>query len=133
MDKISITVNGKTFEAEGKDLFEVIDNFLNNTTEEEYNDIPDEYEDYEDYLSIDDFKPSACTDMEKYDDLKAKLDNRTEWIKKHPKADLTDVKADLENKYKAIQEIIKRMDYMRRAYQAAQVYILNVKNMNHEN
>lgn len=132
MDKISITVNGKTFKAEGKDLFEIIDKFLNNT-EEEYNDIPDEYEDYEDYLSIDDFKPSACIDMQKYDDLKAKLDKRLEWIKKHPKADLTDVKSDLDIKYKAIQEILKRMDYVRRAYQAAQTYILDVKRNNHEN
>ena len=132
MDKISITVNGKTFEAEGKDLFEIIDKFLNNT-EEEYDDIPDEYEDYEDYLSIDDFKPSACIDMEKYDDLKAKLDKRLEWIKKHPKADLTDVKDDLDIKYKAIQEVLKRMDYVRRAYQAAQVYVLDVKHIDHEN
>ena len=132
MDKISITINGKTFEAEGKDLFEIIDKFLNNT-DEEYNDIPDEYEDYEDYLGIDDFKPSACIDVEKYNDLKAKLDKRIEWIKEHPKADLTDVKSDLEIKYKAIQEVLNRMDYMRRAYQAAQVYILGVKSMKHEN
>ena len=132
MDKISITVNGKTFEAEGKDLFEIIDNFLNNT-EEEYNDIPNEYENYEDYLCINDFKPSACIDTKKYDDLRAKLDKRIEWIKKHPKADLTNVKDNLDIKYNAIVEILKRMNYLRDAYKAAQGYILCVKNMNHEN
>ena len=133
MDKISITINGKTFEAEGKDLFEIIDNFLNDTDDKQYNDIPDEYEDYEDYLCIDDFKPSACIDMKSYEDLKAKLDKRIDWVRKHPKANLTNVKNDLDIKYKAIEEVLKRMDYVKRAYRAAQVYILNIKNMKHEN
>ena len=70
MDKISITINGKTFEAKGENLFEIIDNFLSDTTkEEQYNDIPKEYENYEDYLCLDDFNPAKCTTKEQLDDL----------------------------------------------------------------
>lgn len=125
MDKISITVNGKTFEAEGKDLFEIIDKFLNNT-EEEYNDIPEEYEDYEDYLCLDDFNPAKCTTKEQLDDLEKKLENRLLWVNKHSKADLEYVKHHLDNMKADINILKTKLIYINAAYDAVLHYINNI-------
>lgn len=122
MDKISITINGKTFEAEGKDLFEIIDNFLNNT-EEEYNDIPDQYANYEDYLCLDDFNPAKCTAKEPLEDLQNKLNKRLLWIKKYPKADLEYVKHHLNNMKADINTLKDKLAYINRAYDAVLHYI----------
>ena len=127
MDKIKITVNGKTFEAEGENLIDILDNFLN---EEDYNDIPDAYNDYEDYLSLVDFEAGKCYNKEQYDDLTKKLQARLDWIKEHPKANLEDVKIYLNDVYANSVEIVKRLDYMKRACEAVQLYIVNVKNAN---
>lgn len=128
MDKISITLNGKTFEAEGENLIDILSNFLNEE-EQQYNDIPEVYDCYEDYLSLDDFLAGKCTDKEKYDDLIKKLQERIDWIKKHPKADLDDVKEYLDTIYKNSIEIVKKLDYMKRACEAVQLYVTNVKNI----
>ena len=128
MDKISITINGKTFEAKGEDLMSIIEQFVN--ANEQYDDVPNAYEDYEDYLSLFDFEAGRCTDKEKYDDLSKKLQARLDWIKKHPKADLTDVIDDLDKLYKVTIEVVKKLDYMKRACEAVQLYVVNVKNRN---
>ena len=125
MDKISITVNGKTFEAEGNDLFEIIDKFLNNT-EEEYNDIPEEYEDYEDYLCLDDFNPAKCTTKEQLDDLEKKLENRLLWVNKHSKANLEYVKHHLDNMKADINTLKTKLIYINAAYDAVLHYINNI-------
>lgn len=124
MDKISITVNGKTFEAEGKDLFEIIDNFLNGTDkEEQYNDVPKEYDNYEEYLSLEDFNPAKCTTKEQLDDLKKKLENRIVWLEKHPNADLQYVKFQLNDIGMDIYELLNKVDNIRKAYQEVIRYI----------
>ena len=127
MDKISITVNGKTFEAEGKDLFEIIDNFLNDTTEEQYNDIPKEYDSCEEYLCLDDFNPAKCTTKEQFEDLQKKLNNRITWIKNHPKADLTYVKQYLNDISDNIVTLEGKFTHIMKAYQAVLRYIDQVK------
>jgi len=124
MDKISITVNGKTFEAEGKNLFEIIDNFLNDTTkEEQYTDIPKEYDNYEEYLCLDDFNPAKCTTKEQLEDLSNKLNKRLTWIKKYPKADLEDVKYHLNNMKAAFTTLKDKLVYINGAYDAVLHYI----------
>jgi len=124
MDKISITVNGKTFEAEGKNLFEIIDNFLNDTTkEEQYNDIPNQYADYEDYLCLDDFNPAKCITKEQLEDLSNKLNKRLTWIKKYPKADLGYVKQHLNNMKTIITALKDKLVYINGAYDAVLHYI----------
>lgn len=124
MDKISITVNGKTFEAEGKNLFEIIDNFLNDTTkEEQYTDIPKEYDNYEEYLCLDDFNPAKCITKEQLEDLESKLDKRLAWIKKYPKADLEDVKHHLNNMKAIITTLKDKLVYINGAYNAVLHYI----------
>ena len=133
MDKISITINGKTFEAKGENLIDILSNFLNEE-EQQYNDIPEAYECYEDYLSLFDFEAGKCTDKEKYDDLSKKLQARLDWIKKHPKADISEVVDYLDTVYKGSIEIVKKLEYMKRACEAVQLYVVNVKNANkHEN
>lgn len=128
MDKISITVNGKTFEAEGKNLFEIIDNFLNDTTkEEQYNDIPKEYDNYEDYLCLDDFNPAKCTTKEQIEDLQKKLVNRITWINKHPKADLSYTKHHLDNMEADVNILLDKVTYIKAAYEAVIRYINQVK------
>ena len=128
MDKISITINGKTFEAKGENLFEIIDNFLSDTTkEEQHDDIPKEYMDYEEYLCLDEFNPAKCTTKEQLDDLDKKLKNRIDWIKKHPKADFANVYKDLENKKKVFLEIYNKLHYMKEAYSKVMVYIATVQ------
>ena len=128
MDKISITVNGKTFEAEGKDLFEIIDNFLSDTTkEEQYNDIPKEYENYEEYLCLDDFNPAKCTTKEQLEDLQKKLNNRIVWVKNNPKADLTYVKQYLNDISDNIVTLEGKFTHIMKAYQAVLRYIDQVK------
>ena len=123
MDKISITINGKTFEAEGKDLFEIIDNFLNDTDEEQYNDIPKEYDSYEEYLCLDDFNPVKCTTKEQLNDLQKKLDNRLLWINKHSKADLEYIKHYLNNMKADINTLKNKLAYINGAYDAVLNYI----------
>lgn len=124
MDKISITINGKTFEAEGKDLFEIIDNFLNDTdNEEQYNDIPGQYNDYMEYLSLEDFNPAKCTTKEQLNDLQKKLNNRLLWIKKYPKADLGYVKQHLNNMKADINTLKNKLAYINGAYDAVLHYI----------
>jgi hypothetical protein len=127
MDKISITINGKTFEAKGEDLMSIVEQFVNNN--EQY-DVPQPYEDYEDYLGLFDFEAGRCTDKEKYDDLTKKLQARLDWIRQHPKADLTDVIDELDDVYKNSIEIVKKLEYMKRACEAVQLYVVNVKNKN---
>ena len=126
MDKISITVNGKTFEAKGENLFEILDNFLSNT-EEEYNDIPKEYNNYEEYLCLADFNPAKCTTKEQLDDLQKKLNNRIAWIKKHPKADLEYAKHYLDNMKADVLLLHEKVSYIKNAYQAVVRYIDQVK------
>lgn len=126
MDKISITINGETFEAKGENLFEIIDNFLNNT-EEEYNDIPDQYTNYEDYLCLDDFNPAKCTTKEQLKDLQNKLNNRLLWINKYPKADLEYVKHHLNNMKADIITLKDKLAYINGAYQEVLRYIEQVK------
>ena len=136
MDKLKITVNGKSFEAEGNSLMEIIDKFLNESIEEveqHINDVPKPYENYEDYLGIVDLDIAKCGTKEQYDNLKKKLNNRLEWIKKHPKADLNNVQARLNIIYDATKELIKKLDYIRRAYEAVQLYYIGVKNYNKKN
>lgn len=123
MDKISITVNGKTFEAEGKNLFEIIDNFLNDTKEEDFSDIPDQYANYEDYLCLDDFNTAKCTTKEQLDDLQEKLNKRLLWIKKYPKADLEYVKYRLSNMKFDINILKYKLAYINSAYDAVLHYI----------
>lgn len=127
MDKISITINGKTFEAEGKNLFEIIDNFLNDTDEEQYNDIPKEYDSYEEYLCLDDFNPAKCTTKEQFEDLQKKLNNRLTWIKNHPKADLTYVKHHLKDMCADIVTLEGKVTRIIKAYQEILRYIDQVK------
>ena len=136
MDKLKITVNGKSFEAEGNSLMEIIDKFLNESIEEveqHINDVPKPYENYEDYLGIVDLDIAKCGTKEQYDDLKMKLDKRLEWIKNHPKADLNNVQARLSIIYEATKELIKKLDYIKRSYEAVQLYYVNVKNYNKKN
>lgn len=128
MDKISITINGKTFEAKGEDLMFIIEQFVN--ANEQYDDVPNAYENYEDYLSLFDFEAGRCSDKEKYDDLSKKLQARLDWIRQHPKADLTDVIDELDDVYKNSIEIVKKLEYMKRACEAVQLYVVNVKNKN---
>lgn len=123
MDKISITINGKTFEAEGKDLFEIIDNFLNDTNEEQYNDIPKEYDSYEEYLCLGDFNPANCTTKEQLEDLQNKLNKRLLWIKKYPKADLGYVKHYLDNMKADINTLKNKLACINGAYDAVLNYI----------
>ena len=124
MDKISITINGKTFEAEGKNLFEIIDNFLNDTTkEEQYTDIPNQYADYEDYLCLDDFNPAKCTTKEQLEDLQNKLNKRLLWIKKYPKADLEYVKHHLNDMKADINTLKNKLACINGAYDAVLHYI----------
>ena len=74
MDKLKITVNGKSFEAEGNSLMEIIDKFLNDAIEpDDYTDIPGAYNDYQEYLGIVDLDIAKCSTKEQYDDLKKKL------------------------------------------------------------
>ena len=128
MDKISITVNGKTFEAKGENLFEIIDNFLSDTTkEEQYNDIPKEYENYEEYLCLDDFNPAKCTTKEQLEDLQKKLNNRIVWVKNNPKADLGYVKHHLDNMKADIITLKDKLAYINGAYQEVLRYIEQVK------
>lgn len=127
MDKISITVNGKTFEAKGENLFEIIDNFLSDTTkEEQYNDIPKEYENYEEYLCLDDFNPAKCTTKEQIDDLQKKLNNRIDWIKNNPKVDLEYVKHHLSNMKADINTLKDKLAYINGAYDAVLHYINSI-------
>lgn len=128
MDKISITINGKTFEAKGEDLMSIIEQFV--SANEQYDDVPDAYEDYEDYLSLFDFEAGKCIDKEKYDDLSKKLQARLDWIKKHPKADISEVVDYLDTVYKCSIDIVKKLEYMKRACEAVQLYVVNVKNRN---
>ena len=124
MDKISITVNGKTFEAKGENLFEIIDNFLNDTdNEEQYNDIPKEYDNYEEYLCLDDFNPAKCTTKEQLEDLKNKLNKRLFWVKKYPKADLEYVKHHLDNMKADINTLKDKLACINGAYDAVLHYI----------
>ena len=136
MDKLKITVNGKSFEAEGNSLMEIIDKFLNESIEEveqHINDVPQPYENYEDYLGIVDLDIAKCGTKEQYDDLKLKLNKRLECIKNHPKADLNNVQVRLSIIYEATKELIKKLDYIKRSYEAVQLYYVNVKNYNKKN
>lgn len=123
MDKISITVNGKTFEAKGENLFEIIDNFLNDTKEEDFSDIPNQYANYEDYLCLDDFNPAKCTTKEQLEDLRNKLNKRLLWIKKYPKANLGYVKHHLNNMKADINTLKDKLAYVNGAYDAVLHYI----------
>lgn len=123
MDKISITVNGKTFEAKGENLFEIIDNFLNDTKEEDFGDIPNQYANYEDYLCLDDFNPAKCTTKEQLEDLSNKLNKRLTWIKKYPKADLGYVKQYLNNMKADINTLKDKLVCINEAYDAVLHYI----------
>ena len=128
MDKISITINGKTFEAKGENLFEIIDNFLSDTTkEEQYNDIPKEYDNYEEYLCLDDFNPAKCTTKEQLDDLQKKLNERLVWVFNHPKANLEYVKHHLDNMKADVEILQDKVTYIMKAYQAVLRYINEVK------
>ena len=136
MDKLKITVNGKSFEAEGNSLMEIIDKFLNKSIEEveqHINDVPKPYENYEDYLGIVDLDIAKCGTKEQYDDLKIKLNKRLEWIKNHPKVNLDDTEMRLKIVYDATKELIRKLDYIRRAYEAVQLYYVGVRNYNKKN
>lgn len=125
MDKIKITLNGKTFEAEGENIIEILGSFLN---EEDYSDIPAAYKDYEDYLSLFDFTAGNCSTQEKLNDLNNKLQARLDWIKNHPKVDMKEVINNLNLVYNNSIEVVKKLDYMKRACEAVQLYVVNVKN-----
>ena len=120
MDKISIT-------AKGENLFEILDDFLSDTTkEEQYTDIPKEYTNYEDYLCLGDFNPAKCTTKEQIDELQKKLNNRLICIKKHPKADLEYVKHHLDNMKADVNVLKTKITYINAAYDAVLGYINNI-------
>lgn len=131
MHKIKININGNSFEAEGENLMDIINQFLDESIDDvkNNNDVPKPYENYEDYLSLIDLDVAKCSDKEKYDDLKDKLQKRLDWIKKHPKADTTEVEAKLKVIYDATKQLIRKLDYIKAAYEAVQLYYVNVNSL----
>lgn len=132
MDKIKITINGKTFEAEGNNLIDILGNFLNEPNPND--DLPNAYDDYEEYLSIEDFNPAKCNTPEQLKVLKERLNNRLEYAKKHINdIELNDVMIILNSTSANITELLKKIDYMRMSYNAVQQYINDLKKIDNEN
>jgi hypothetical protein len=132
MDKIKITINGKTFEAEGDNLIDILGNFLNESNPND--DLPNAYDDYYDYLSIEDFNPSKCSTPDQLKVLKERLQNRIDYTKKHIKdIDLSDVIHSLDNIDNDVQNLINKVDCIKQSYQEVRNYISNIKKINNEN
>jgi hypothetical protein len=132
MDKIKITINGKTFEAEGEKLIDILGNFLNESNPND--DLPNAYDDYYDYLSIEDFNPSKCSTPDQLKVLKERLQNRIDYTKKHIKdIDLSDVIHSLDNIDNDVQNLINKVDCIKQSYQEVRNYISNIKKINNEN
>ncbi len=132
MDKIKITINGKTFEAEGEKLIDILGDFLNESNPND--DLPNAYDDYYDYLSIEDFNPSKCSTPDQLKVLKERLQNRIDYTKKHIKdIDLSDVIHSLDNIDNDVQNLINKVDYIKQSYQEVRNYISNIKKINNEN
>lgn len=132
MDKIKITVNGKTFEAEGENLIDILGDFLNEPNPND--DLPNAYDDYEEYLSIEDFNPSKCYTPEQLKVLKERLANRLDYTRKHiNNLNLNNVIVVLNDTSKYITDLLKKVDYMRMSYNAVQDYINEIKKIDNEN
>lgn len=132
MHKIKININGNSFEAEGENLMDIINQFLDESIDDvktHFNDVPKPYENHVDYLSLVDLDVARCSDKEKLDDLQKKLQNRLDWIKKHPKANLTEVESKLKVIYEATKQLIRKLDYIKSAYEAVQLYYVNVNSL----
>lgn len=131
MDKIHININGKTFNVEGKNLTDIVNQFLTDAIgdiEQNYNDIPKPYNNYKEYLGLADLNVATCSSKELYDDLKKKLNNRLDWIKRHPNANLNEVESNLKIIYNTSKELVKKLDYLKSAYEAVQLYYVDVNN-----
>lgn len=132
MDKIKITINGKTFEAEGNNLIDILGNFLNEPNPND--NLPNAYDDYYDYLSIEDFNPSKCSTPDQLKVLKERLQNRIDYTKKYIKdIDLSDVIHSLDNIDNDVQNLINKVDCIKQSYQEVRNYISNIKKIDNEN
>lgn len=132
MDKIKITVNGKTFEAEGEKLIDILGNFLNEPNPND--DLPNAYNDYEEYLSIEDFNPSKCSTPEQLKVLKERLANRIEYAKKYIEdLDLDNTIIILNTTLKYTTELLNKVTCMASSYKAVIDYINEIKKIDNEN
>ena len=132
MDKIKITINGKTFEAEGEKLIDILGDFLNEPNPND--NLPNAYNNYYDYLSIEDFDPSRCSTPDQLKVLKERLNNRLEFTKKHIKdIDLSNVIHSLNNIDDDVQVLLSKVDCIKQSYQAVRNYISNIKKIDDEN
>lgn len=132
MDKIKITINGKTFEAEGENLIDILGNFLNESNPND--DLPSAYDDYEEYLSIEDFNPSKCSTPEQLKVLKERLANRIEYTKKHINdLDLDNTIVMLNTTLKYTMELLNKVTCMTSSYKAVIDYINEIKKIDNEN
>lgn len=127
MDKIKICINGKTFEAEGDSLMDMLNHFLSGfDVEDDEINVPEPYKSYVDYLSLNDLIISKCVNKEYYDDLINKLNKRIEWAKKYS-VDYTEVDNNLKNTYNFAKTFRDDAKYIEKACEAVMQYYNDIK------
>lgn len=131
MDKIKITINGNSFEAEGKDIKSIFDFFMkdcSNDEKQQKQGFPSEYKSYFDYLTLPDLNlPNTQLDDIFFEDFQKKLNNRVEYVKNNPNLDYDAVLKNFSDAEKYMNTHINIMEDTIDAYDMFLMYINDIR------
>ena len=112
MDKIKVIINGKEVNPSEITFEQVIESILG----KQYDDIPSEYNNPEDYLILKGLNMYNCDNEKTVADLAKKLKDRLIWVKKHKEYNLEKVKEYFNSDKERVSAIIQGLQYYSNAY-----------------